>query len=105
MSLAFVIDVSIAAAFDLTNLLCVVIALGIAVDSSDFLTTYQSVFANSPAACALTVCIKLYFNPLVATSPSVPLPSVSSCAVNKVSACALAVAVPYVAVTLPLPNA
>ena len=41
----------------------------------------------------------------VATSPSVPLPSVSSCAVHKMSACAFAVAVPYDPVTLPLPNA
>ena len=61
---------------------------------TDFLVMYQSVFANSLAACALTVCIKLYFNPLVLISPSVPKPSVSSCAVNKVSACFFAVALP-----------
>ena len=33
--------------------LCVVIALGTAVPASAFLTTYQSVFCNSPAACLL----------------------------------------------------
>ena len=101
MSEAFVIAVSIAACFDLTASLWVVIALGIAVFFSDFLVMYQSVFANSLAACALTVCIKLYFNPLVASSPSVPKPSSSSWAEKLVSACAFAVALPYVAVTVP----
>ena len=101
VSLAFVIEVSMAACLDLTKFLCVVIALGIAVDFSAFLVMYQSVFANSLAACDLTFLIKLYFNPLVATSPSVPFPSSSSSAVYKVSACALAVASPYAAVTVP----
>ena len=79
----------------------VVIALGTAVLASAFLTIYQSVSCNIVAACFLTVLIKLYFNPLVATSPSVPFPSISSCAVHKVSACALAVALPKLAVTTP----
>ena len=81
------------------------IALGIAVFFSAFLVMYQSVLFNSPSACNLTVCIKLYFNPLVATSPSVPLPSVSSCAVQVVSACAFAVASPYDPVALVPSNA
>ena len=120
VSLAFVIEVSMAACLDLTKFLCVVIALGIAVDFSAFLVIYQSVFANSLAACDLTSLIKLYFNPLVTiwfpsssflASPSeVPSgaspSSISSCVQTSLtSACALAVAVPYVAVTLPLPNA
>ena len=59
-----------------------------------FLVMYQSVLASSLATCDFKFLIKLYFNPLTATSPSVPYPSVSSCAVNKVSACALAVLEP-----------
>ena len=94
MSAAFVIAVSISSAFVLTAALCVVIKLGTAVPASAFLTTYQSVFCNSPAACCLTVLINCVFNPSDATSPSVPFPSISSCAVHKVSAWALAVAVP-----------
>ena len=105
VSEAFVIEVSIAAAFDLTALLCVVIADGIAVSSSVFLTTYQSVFANSLAAFSLTILIKLYFNPLDFNSPSVPKPSISSCAVKLASACAFAVASPYDPLTLPPLNA
>ena len=94
VSLAFVICVSISACLVLTASLWVDIALGIAVDFSVFLVMYQSVLASSLATCDFKVCIKLYFNPLVATSPSVPNPSVSSCAVNKVSAWAFGVAVP-----------
>ena len=62
---------------------------------------YQSVFANSPAACALTFLINTVLRPSTLTSPSVPNPSSSFCAVQVVSACALAVALPYVAVTVP----
>ena len=98
---ALVINVSIAAALVLTAALNVVIAEGTSVSASAFLKIYQSVFCSIPAAWALIVLIKLYFNPLVATSPSVPLPSVSSWAVHKVSACALGVAFPYAAVTVP----
>ena len=83
---AFVIAVSCSAAFVLTAALWVVIELGTAVPASAFLTMYQSVSCNIPAACALTVLINCVFKPSVFTSPSVPKPSVSSCAVNKVSA-------------------
>ena len=73
--------------------------------ASAFLTIYQSVLCNIPAACCFIVLINFVFKPSTFTSPSVPKPSVSSCAVNKLSACALAVAVPHDLVTLPLPNA
>ena len=66
-----------------------------------FLVMYQSVLASSLATVIFKSLIKLYFNPLVATSPSIPKPSVSLSAVNKVSACAFGVAVPYEAVTIP----
>ena len=94
MSEAFVIAVSIAAAFDLTAPLCVVIVDGMAVDSSDFLTTYQSVFANSLAASNLTCLINFVLRPSSLTSSLVPKPLSSSSCVYKVSACAFAVALP-----------
>ena len=76
---------------------------------SAFLITYQSVFCSIPAAWDFKVLIKTVFNPSTATSPtSLPsgiLSSVLSSSVHKVSACALAVAVPHDLVTLPLPNA
>ena len=105
VSEAFVIAVHIESCFDLTAFLCVVIADGMAVDSSVFLTTYQSVLFNSPSASFLTCLIKTVLRPSTLTSSLVPKPSSSSSCVYKVSACAFAVAVPYVAVTLPLPNA
>ena len=105
VSAAFVIAVSILAALVLTAALWVVIADGTAVPASAFLTIYQSVSCNIPAACCLIVLINFVFKPSTFISPSVPKPSVSSCAVNKLSACALAVAVPHDLVTLPLPNA
>ena len=68
-----------------------------------FLVIYQSVLASSLATVVFKSLIKLYFNPLVATSPtSLPsgiLSSVLSCAVHKVSACAFGVAVPHDLVT------
>ena len=70
------------------------IAEGTAVPASAFLTMYQSVSCNIPAACALILLIFFVFNPSTLTSPSVPLPADSSSAVHKVSACALAVADP-----------
>ena len=82
------------------------IELGTAVPASAFLTIYQSVSCNIPAACCFTVLINVVFNPSTATSPtSLPAgikPSVLSCDVHKVSACFLAVASPYEPVTLPL---
>ena len=83
---ALVIKVSIAAALVLTAALNVVIAEGIAVFASAFLTMYQSVSCNIPAACALTVLIFFVFKPSTLTSPSVPNPLSSSSEVNKVSA-------------------
>ena len=62
-----VIKVSVAAAFVLTAALNVVIAEGIAVFASAFLTMYQSVSRNIPAACALTVLILTVFKPSTAT--------------------------------------
>ena len=94
VSAAPVIWASILACVVLTKSLWVDIALGIAVDFSAFLVMYQSVLANSFATFIFKCLIKLYFNPLVSTSPSIPNPSVSFCAVNKVSACALGVADP-----------
>ena len=99
VSLAFIIAVSISACFVLTASLCVDIALGIAIDFSVFLVMYQSVFDNSTAVSFLIFLINIVFNPSTFTLPSVPKPSVSSCAVNKVSSCALAVAVPHDLVT------
>ena len=105
VSFAFVIAVSISAALVLTAALWFVIDDGTAVPASAFLTIYQSVSCNIPAACCLIVLINTVFNPSTATSPtSSPsgiLPSVLSWDVHKVSACFLAVAVPYAAVTVP----
>jgi hypothetical protein len=60
------------------------------VPASAFLTIYQSVSCNIPAACAFIFSINIVFKPLTATSPtSLPsgiLPSVLSCDVHKVSA-------------------
>ena len=97
VSLAFVIEVSIAACLDLTKSLCVVIALGIAVDFSAFLVMYQSVLANSSAACTLTVLINFVLRPSITTTGSKSTPSSS---VAFASACAFAVAVPYDPVAL-----
>ncbi len=94
VSVAPVIWASILACVVLTASLWVDIVLGIAVDFSVFLVMYQSVLANSFATFIFKSLIKLYFNPLVAISPSTPKSSISSCAVNKVSAWAFGVAVP-----------
>ena len=98
VSAAFVIDASIEAHLVLTAALWVSMADGMAVPASAFLITYQSVLCSSPAACAFKVLINTVFNPSTATSPtSLPvgiLPSVLSWDVYRVSACALAVAVP-----------
>ena len=102
---ALVIAVSIAAALVLTAALNVVIAEGTLVSASAFLTMYQSVSCNIPAAWDLTILIFCVFKPSTLTSPSVPNPLSSSSSVNKVSAWAFAVASPYEAVTLPLPKA
>ena len=61
-------------------------AEGTAVLASAFLTMYQSVSANIPAACDLIFLIFFVFNPSALTSPSVPNPLSSSSSVNKVSA-------------------
>ena len=78
MSEALVIDVSIDACFDLTASLCVETALGIAVFFSVFLVMYQSVLLNSDSADFFTSLINTVLRPSVATSPSVPFPSLSS---------------------------
>ena len=95
---AFVIAVSIAACLLLIPSLHVVMLLGISVDFSVFLVIYQSVWFNKLLAWDFTDCIKLYFNPLVATvfvsAPSGALPSSICCWVQLTSAWALAVAVP-----------
>jgi hypothetical protein len=108
VSAAFVIAVSISAALVLTAALWVVIDDGTAVPASAFLTIYQSVSCNIPAACAFKVLINTVFSPSTFTSPtslsSGKSPSSESCCVHKVSACALAVAVPHDLVTLPLLN-
>ena len=98
MSAAFVIAVSISAHLVLTAALWVVIAEGIAVFASAFLTMYQSVSCNILAAWDLTVLIFFVFKPSTFTSPTdlsdgnKPL-SESAC-VQVVSAWALAVASP-----------
>ena len=101
-------EVSISFDLVLTAALWVVTALGTAVPASAFLTIYQSVSCNIPAACAFTFLIKTVFKPSTFTSPTSLsagiLPSVLSCDVHKVSAWALAVASPYEPVTLPLPK-
>ena len=105
VSAAFVIAVSCSADFVLTAALWVVIELGTAVPASAFLVIYQSVSCNIPAACALTVLINVVFKPSVFTSPTDlsdgKSPSSLSCCVHKVSAWALAVALPYEAVIFP----
>ena len=74
VSAAFVIAVSISACLVLTASLCVVIALGIAVDFSAFLVTYQSVSFSIASASILTCLIRTVFSPSVFTSPtSIPV--------------------------------
>ena len=84
------------------------IADGTAIPASVFLITYQSVSCSIWAACAFIFLIKIVFNPSTFTSPtSLPsgiLPSVLSSSVHKVSACALAVAVPHDLITLLFAN-
>jgi hypothetical protein len=67
VSAAFVIAVSIAACFVLTASLCVVIALGIAVDFSAFLVIYQSVSLRILFTCNLIALIKIVLSPSVLT--------------------------------------
>ena len=76
MSKALLIAVSISFDLFLTAVLCSVIADGINVPSSAFLTTYQSVFDNSVSACFLTISFLIVFNPLVVT-PSIVTSSIS----------------------------
>ena len=76
---------------------------GIAVVFSAFLVMYQSVLDNIPATCCFKVLINCVFNPSTFTSPTDlslgKSPSSESDCVHKVSACALAVAVPHDLVT------
>ena len=67
---AFVIAVSISAHLVRTAALWFVIAEGTAVPASAFLTIYQSVLFNSPAACDFNVLINVVFKPSTFTTPT-----------------------------------